>query len=151
MEGNTKGSCPIVVDAQYSICGRLASHVAKLLLQGNRVIVVNAEKSLISGNRRSVINEWLKKLEISSVVQPKYGPFHPRNPARILTRMIRGMVPRRKNKGREALKRLRVYVGVPKKYESMEKITFEDAKAKKPLSYYVMLSDLASELGWKGG
>ncbi|MEM1525044.1 MAG: 50S ribosomal protein L13 [Nitrososphaerales archaeon] len=150
MEVSEKKTSQIVVDAQYLICGRLASHVAKLLLQGNRVIVVNAEKSLISGKRESVINEWLEKLEISSVVQPKYGPFHPRNPARILTKMIRGMIPRRKSKGREALKRLRVYVGVPKEYNHVEKVTFEDAKAKKPLSYYVMLGDLALQLGWKG-
>ena len=36
---------PIVVDATNHIAGRLSSNVAKLLLQGHRVTVINCEKS----------------------------------------------------------------------------------------------------------
>ena len=43
---------PIVVDATDHIAGRLASHVAKLLLKGNRVSLVNCEKIMISGTRK---------------------------------------------------------------------------------------------------
>lgn len=137
----------MVVDASGQIAGRLSSSVAKLLLEGNRVVVVNAEKALISGRRRSVVDEWLRRLEISSAVHPKYGPFHPRSPHTILSRMIRGMTPRRKAKGREALKRLRVYAGTPDEYRSLEKKTFEDAKATKPEAFYVRLGELAKAIG----
>ncbi len=140
----------VVIDAQGHIAGRLSSHIAKLLLNGNRVIVVNAEKALVSGQRKSVVNDWLKKLEISSVVNPKYGPFHPRRPERILKRMVRGMLPRRKPKGLEALRRLRVYTGLPEEFGASSKTTFQDSLARKPLPYYITVSQIASVLGWKG-
>lgn len=140
----------VVVDASGQIVGRLASHVSKLLLNGERVVVVNAEKAMFSGRRSMILQESLDKLEIASVVHPKFGPFHPRTPDRILKRVVRGMVPRRKPKGLQAWKRLRVYVGVPAGFEKREKRVFEDAKATKPLSYYVPLADVARRLGWKG-
>ncbi|MCP8307635.1 MAG: 50S ribosomal protein L13 [archaeon] len=139
----------IVVDAEGHIAGRLSSYIAKSLLRGNKVIVVNAEKALLSGSKSSIINEYLKKLEIGSVINPRHGPFHPRRPDTILTKMVRGMLPKRKAKGLEALKRLRVYVGIPDQYKSFEKTKFEDAIAKKPLSFYLTLGELSSRLGWK--
>ena len=75
--------------------------------------MVNAEKALISGSRNSVVTQWKERLEMSSSVNPIYGPIHPRRPDNILRRMVRGMVPRKKPKGVLAMKRLRVYVGVP--------------------------------------
>ncbi len=139
----------IVVDAQGHIAGRLSSYIAKSLLNGNKVIVVNAEKALLSGSKSSIINEYLKKLEIGSVINPRHGPFHPRRPDTILTKMVRGMLPRRKAKGLEALRRLRVYIGVPEQYKSFEKTRFEEAIVKKPLSFYLTLGELSSRLGWK--
>ena len=53
----------VYVDASGQIAGRLASRVAKLLLLGKRVIVVNSEMSLISGSRISVLTQWKEKLE----------------------------------------------------------------------------------------
>ncbi|MEM3517885.1 MAG: 50S ribosomal protein L13 [Nitrososphaerales archaeon] len=140
----------IVVDAQGHIAGRLSSYVAKSLLNGNKVIVLNAEKALISGSKSSILNEYSKKLEIGSIINPRHGPFHPRRPDTILSKMIRGMIPRRKAKGLAALKKLRVYIGIPERYKFLEKTRFEDAIAKKPLSFYLTLGELASMLGWAG-
>ncbi|MEM4278262.1 MAG: 50S ribosomal protein L13 [Candidatus Nitrosocaldus sp.] len=138
----------IVVDATGHIAGRLCSYVAKLLLAGNDVVIVNAEKAFISGNRSSVIDEWHRFLEISSVVHPKHGPFHPRRPDNIIRRMVRGMLPRKRPKGIGAMKRLRVYIGVPEEYARIEFKTFEDAKIRKPESYYISIYDLARSIGW---
>jgi large subunit ribosomal protein L13 len=138
------------VDAKGQIAGRLCSNVAKLLLNGDRVIVVNSEKTLISGQRGSVMRSWLEYLKIASVVHPKHGPFHSRTPDGIITRMVRGMVPRRKPKGEAAMKRLRVYVGVPGEYARVKFQVFENAEATKPPAYYVSLSEIASRIGWKG-
>ncbi|MDG6902319.1 MAG: 50S ribosomal protein L13 [Nitrososphaerota archaeon] len=138
----------VYVDASNQIAGRLSSKVAKLLLSGNRVIVVNAEKSLVSGSRTSVINQWKERLELSSRVNPIYGPIHPRRPDNILRRMVRGMVPRKKPKGASAMKRLRVYIGVPAGVDPSKLAKFDDAAATRPIPVYVTMADLSKSLGW---
>lgn len=142
------GSETVYVDAADQIAGRLSSKVAKLLLSGKRVVVVNAEKSLISGSRVSVVTQWKERLELASKVNPIYGPIHPRRPDNILRRMVRGMVPRKKPKGATAMKRLRVYIGVPKGVDSAKLSKFEDAAATRPIPVYVTMDDLARNLGW---
>ena len=119
---------PIVVDATDHIAGRLSSNVAKLLLKGNRVALINCEKIMISGKRSSIIKEYRDFLEIASILHPKHGPFHPRRPDTIITRMIRGMLPREKTSGIQAHKRLRAHIGTPKELHAFEKIQFKNAK-----------------------
>ncbi|MBI3841178.1 MAG: 50S ribosomal protein L13 [Thaumarchaeota archaeon] len=138
----------VYVDATNQIAGRLSSKVAKLVISGKRVIVVNAEKSLLSGSRTAVINEWKEKLEIASRVNPIYGPIHPRRPDNILRRMVRGMVPRKKPKGALAMKRLRVYIGVPAGVDSAKLQQFEDSAARRPIPVYVTMRELSKSLGW---
>ncbi|QQG49349.1 MAG: 50S ribosomal protein L13 [archaeon] len=136
------------VDATNQIAGRLSSKVAKLILSGKRVVVVNAEKSLLSGSRTAVINEWKEKLEIASRVNPIYGPIHPRRPDNILRRMVRGMVPRKKPKGSLAMKRLRVYIGVPQGVDAAKLMQFPDSTASRPIPVYVTMQELSKSLGW---
>lgn len=138
----------VVVDATNHIAGRLCSYVAKMLLKGDNVVVLNAEKAMLSGEKYSTIRQWHEYLEIGSVVNPIHGPFHARRPDTIITRMVRGMVPKRKPKGISAMKRLRVYIGVPKNYEGVKGKEFEDAKIRKPVSYYTSIHDLAKLIGW---
>ncbi len=138
----------VYVDATNQIAGRLSSKVAKLLLSGNRVVVLNAEKALVSGSRTSVINQWKERLELSSRVNPIYGPIHPRRPDNILRRMVRGMVPRKKPKGATAMKRLRVYIGVPEAVSGAKLTKFEDTAASRPIPVYVTMGDLSKSLGW---
>jgi large subunit ribosomal protein L13 len=138
------------VDASGKIAGRLCSRVAKLLLGGNSVVVLNADKALFSGSRSNVMATFFEKLKIASVVHPKHGPFHPRTPAGILSRMVRGMIPRSKPSGEVALRRLRVYEGLPSQYNSIKLTEFEETKATKPLAYYVPLGEVAIRIGWKG-
>jgi len=140
----------VYIDATNQIAGRLCSKVAKLILTGRRVSVVNAERALISGARNAVVSEWKERLEISSRVNPIYGPIHPRRPDMILKRMVRGMVPRRKSKGPAAMKRLRVYVGIPESLRGMQFTSFEDAQATRPIPVYVTVSELSKTLGWSG-
>lgn len=138
----------VVVDATNHIAGRLCSYVAKMLLKGNDVVILNAEKAMLSGDRYSTIRQWHEYLEIGSIVNPVHGPFHARRPDTMITRMIRGMVPKQKAKGVEAMKRLRVYIGVPKNYEGIKGKEFEDAKIRKPVSYYTSVHDVAKLIGW---
>ncbi len=140
----------IVVDASNCISGRICSKISKLLLQGNRVSVVNAEKVMISGNKYEVIESYKKKLEVGSVTNPIHGPFHPRRPDTIITKMVRGMVPKTKSSGIQAFKKLRVYIGIPDELKNSQMQTFEDAKITKPESFYISMGDVAKQIGWKG-
>ncbi|HYB45044.1 MAG TPA: 50S ribosomal protein L13 [Nitrososphaerales archaeon] len=140
----------LYVDATNQIAGRLASKVAKQIILGKRVVVLNAEKSLISGARNSVINQWKERLELSSRVNPKYGPIHPRRPDNILRRMVRGMVPRTKPNGLAAMKRLRVYIGTPPDVKAGKLTEFKDTAATRPAPVYVTMAELSKNLGWSG-
>ncbi len=141
----------IVVDATNCIAGRMCSHVSKLLLQGNRVAIVNAEKAMLSGNNRyKTIELYKEHLEINSVTNPIHGPFHPRRPDTMLSKMVRGMVPKRKSSGIIAFKHLRVYIGVPEEMESTKMESFSDSKITKPEAYYISVGEIAKQIGWKG-
>ena len=95
-DNNNSKPQSIVVDATNCIAGRMCSHVSKLLLKGNKVSIVNAEKAMLSGNRYKTIELYKEHLEINSVTNPIHGPFHPRRPDTMLTKMVRGMVPKQR-------------------------------------------------------
>ena len=133
-----------IIDANGLILGRLASNVAKRLLEGERVIILNAGKAAISGKKQHIIEEAKAFLEVG---HPRKGPYHPRRPDRIVSRAIRGMLPWRKPKGKEAYKRLRVYLGTPVEYENQTARTILDASANKLKSPFITVNDLAREVG----
>ena len=139
----------IVVDATNCIAGRMCSKVSKLLLSGKRVSIVNADKAMLSGDRYMTIKEYKEHLEINSVTNPIHGPFHPRRPDTVLTKMVRGMIPLRKPSGVKAFKHLRVYIGIPKELSSKDKQSFDDAKITKSPSNYMTMGDISKEIGWK--
>ena len=143
-----KTSRPIVIDGTDHIAGRLSSNVAKLLLQGNRVTVINSEKIMISGKKKNIVHEYDEFLKISSILHPKHGPFHPRRPDTIISRMVRGMLPRKKPSGMEALKRLRVHIGVPNDVKPLGNIQIEKAKIRKSSSLYTTMGELGKNVGW---
>ena len=133
-----------VVDASNLILGRMATVVAKRLLQGESVIILNAEKVVISGKRLSRVKEAKRKLEIG---HPRKGPYYPRRPDRFVKRAIRGMLPRKKPRGKEAYKRLRVFMGVPQEFESQPMETIFGAKAEKLKCPYITVGELVREIG----
>jgi len=134
-----------IVDANDLVLGRMASAIAKRLLQGERIIIVNAEKAVISGKRLSIVREAKAFLEVG---HPRKGPYHPRRPDRVLRRAVRGMLPRRKPKGQEAYRRLQVFIGIPKEFKDTEMLTIPEAKAEKLRCPYMTLGELAKEIGW---
>jgi large subunit ribosomal protein L13 len=150
VEQTQKSNQILIIDAKDCIAGRMCSHISKLLLKGLYVRVVNAEKCMISGNRYMTIKTYKEFLEISSATNPIHGPFHPRKPDKILTRMVRGMLPKRKSSGITALKRLRIYIAIPPELRDAKLETFEDSKIRKPSSYFITLGELARQIGWNG-
>jgi large subunit ribosomal protein L13 len=140
----------LYIDATGHVAGRLCSLVASDILRGKRVVVLNAEKAVLSGKRDTIIAAWKQRLELGSKVNPIYGPLHPRRPDNILWRMVRGMVPKTKPKGTLGLKRLRVYMGVPEKYSGVTLSKLDEALATRPLPMYTTIADLAHNIGWNG-
>ena len=138
-----------VVDAEGQILGRMASLVAKRLLMGEKIVIVNAEKAVISGNRLSIIREY-KEYVLSKKTwkRPEKGPKKYRRPDMIVKRVIRGMLPYKQWKGRRAYKNLRVYIGVPEEYTDKPKIKFPQADASRLARKYITVGELAKEVGW---
>lgn len=132
-----------VIDAEGAVLGRLASVVAKRLLLGEEIIVINAEKAIVTGSKERILERFREKRERGDPIK---GPFYPVRPDRILKRVVRGMLPRKKERGREALKRLKVYIDNPENLEG-EKVgkSVEEITCK-----FMYLGDICKHLGWKG-
>lgn len=145
-------STVIYVDASGHIVGRLASIVAKKLLEGYRVYVFNVEKAVLSGEKQRVIEGYKLLFKVKTHLNPdKYGVRRPRNPMSIFKRAVRGMLPIDKPRGVEAFKRLRVYIGVPAEYSKVELVRFPEAMCSRLRGEYITVEELARALGWRGG
>ncbi|MHC1586257.1 MAG: 50S ribosomal protein L13 [Candidatus Hecatellaceae archaeon] len=140
---------PTVIDANGLIAGRLASVVAKRLLKGETIIVVNAERAVLSGRKHSRVREVKEFLEVVGRANPIRGPRHPRSPDRFLREMVWGMLPRDRPRGREAYRRLKVYVGVPSELGEVGFESIPEASAEKLKRGYVTLGEVCRELGWR--
>ncbi|HIH97201.1 MAG TPA: 50S ribosomal protein L13 [Thermoplasmata archaeon] len=133
-----------IIDAKECRMGRLATSVAKRLLNEEEIAVVNAEKAVVTGKEKQIKEEYERKRDVGS---SRKGPFYPRMPHMILKRAIRGMLPYQKPSGRKAYKRLRVYIGVPKEFEGKKFEYVEEAK--RPASYATRLDELSNFMGAK--
>jgi len=141
----------LYIDASNQVLGRLASIVAKKLLEGYRVIVVNVEKAVISGEKTRVIEGYKVLLKVKTHYNPeKSGIRRPRNPINIFKRAVRGMLPMSQEKGRDAFKRLKVYIGVPSSLSNNTFIQFPEASASRLKNRFVYVEEVAKALGWKG-
>lgn len=101
----------IVVDATGAVLGRVGSYVAKELLKGNSVEVINSEKVIISGSHKEFVSKVRAKRNMGRGSSLN-GPWIDRKEDRMLKRIIRGMLPWDRPKGREAYKNLRCHIGV---------------------------------------
>lgn len=128
--------------------GRMASKVAKKLLNGEKIIIVNAEKSVLSGKKKSKVAEAKQFLEVGA---PRRGPFHYRRPDKIMRKTVRGMLPIRQPKGKTAYKKLKVFMGVPEDLKDQKMDTLAEAQAAKLKGPHFTLAELAKEIGWNQG
>jgi large subunit ribosomal protein L13 len=130
----------LVVDARDCILGRVASQVAERALDGERVAVVNAERAVITGREEEVIETYEARREKGS----DRGPEYPKRPDRIFKRSIRGMLPYKRPRGREALENVRVYMGNP--YDDAE--VLDDTSLDRLSNIrFVSLGDVSDALG----
>lgn len=126
----------VVVDASGQTLGRLASKVAKLLRGkykpsftphvdcGDNVIVINAEKVVLTGNK------WTDRVYLRYTGYP--GGQREATPAvlldkganRLMLKVVKGMLPKNKL-GAALLKNLHVYAGTEHKHEAQQPKTID--------------------------
>jgi len=135
-----------VIDGEGLILGRLASTVAKRLLAGEAIDIVNAERIVVSGKRNMVIEREKEFLNVGGFGK---GPIHHRQPHRMVRRTIRGMLPHRKSHGMDAFRRLRVHIGVPRELEDAEKERMPEIHSSNLSRRFVSVGEIAESIGWK--
>ena len=112
----------LVVDADGLVLGRLASEVAKILRGKNKpmytpfldtgdyVIVVNAAKMLLTGNKLDQKLYRYHTQHPGGLKEVKYRVLMQKNPEKILELAVKGMLPKNAL-GRAMFKKLHVYAG----------------------------------------
>jgi len=118
-----------IIDGTGAVLGRLAAIVAKELLKGEEIAIVNCNDVVITGNKLFLIEEF--KVQRGRGGMSQKGPRHPKDVESMVKRTIRGMLPNHKwGRGRVALKKVKCYAGVPTEFEKSEKITLKTDKIK---------------------
>ncbi len=135
----------IIINAEGHILGRLSTTVAKKLLSGEEVVVVNAEKAIITGNRDDILERYAGKHNRGKQIN---GPFFPKRADLILKRTVRGMIPFKNANGRAVYKNLKVFVGIPAGFAS-QKIEKVENATNLWTDKYVTLGEVAEQLGSK--
>ena len=129
----------LYLDATDQIVGRMASVVAKKLLKGETVFILNAEKAVISGSKKAVFQFYKNRV---SRGDPYHGPFYPNVPDMMLKRSVKGMLPKT-TRGREALKRLKVFLSVPEEMKAKKLQKIKEAENKLDFKF-VSLAEISN-------
>lgn len=134
----------IVIDMTNSLIGRVGTVAAKAALEGEEVVLVNCEKAVISGAKTQVLAQFKRKSEMGT---PRKGPFQPRMADRLVRKKIRGMIPYKTARGRDAYKRLMCYIGLPEQFANQKIKKIEGASADKlPLPKRVTVEEICKVL-----
>ena len=137
-----------IYNGEGMILGRLAARVAKDALLGEEVKVVNCEKIVLSGRKRVTLNR--EKVKVDRGPHPMLSPRTSRLPYLLVRRSIRGMLPWKHPRGKEAYKRVLCYTGLPAEFAGKELIALPDSSWKKlPTLKFLTVGQICKELGGK--
>ena len=136
----------ILVNAEGKVLGRLASFAAKKAIEGEQITIVNAEKAIISGSKGDAVKKMKTRLGLKGKGNPEKGPKFSRMPDRALRKAVRGMLPWKSKRGKQAYSQVHVYIGLPEEFA--EKKFTEPPKAKeKEFRKAVELGEVCRMLG----
>lgn len=125
-----------VVDATDVVLGRLASQVATLLRGkhkptfaphvdgGDFVIIINADKVALSGNKRETKMAYRHSGYPGGLTATPYGEFLDTKPERAIEKAVRGMIPKT-SLGRTQMTHLKVYAGSEHPHTAQQAKPFE--------------------------
>jgi large subunit ribosomal protein L13 len=125
-----------VIDATDVVLGRLASHVAVLLRgkhkpifaphvdTGDFVIIVNADKIALSGNKLQDKRAYRHSGYPGGLRSLSYGELMEKHPERAVEKAVRGMLPKN-TLGRKSLTKLKVYAGPDHPHKAQQPTPYE--------------------------
>ncbi|MGD0373440.1 MAG: 50S ribosomal protein L13 [Streptosporangiaceae bacterium] len=125
-----------VIDASDIVLGRLASQAATLLRgkhkpifaphvdTGDFVIVINAEKVALSGNKLADKHAYRHSGYPGGLRSITYGALLAKNPERVVEKAVKGMLPKN-TLGRQMLRKLKVYAGPEHPHQAQQPVPFE--------------------------
>lgn len=128
-----------VIDATDVVLGRLATHAAALLRgkhkptfvphqdMGDFVIVINAEKIAVTGDKASKKRYWRHSGFPGGIRSVSFEEMIDRHPTRAVEEAVKGMIPKNKL-GRAQLTKLRVYAGSEHPHAAQQPKPFEIAQ-----------------------
>ena len=148
-----------IIDAKNLILGRLSSKVAKLALMGENIVITNAKDVIISGNKKQIIEHYVHYKSIKTRSNPKKGPFRVGlRPDTFVRKTIRGMLPMKKQRGKDAITRIHVFISsIPEEklylYGESDDLIIEDSKfSSDSLSHKsVSVEEVCKVIGWSQG
>lgn len=135
----------MIIDAKDAVLGRLGTYVAKQALLGNKVDVINCEESLVSGRKQATLAEYTRRIDRKA---PGKGPFLYRRPDMFVKRTIRGMLPYKRARGRDAFKNIKCHIGVPEALKN-EKPVRIDPGSERLGAEYLKVKDICRAIGGK--
>ena len=136
----------VLLDGNDGILGRDASRAAKLALNGEEVFIFNAEKLVVSGNKKYLFNRYLDRVHRG---ESTHGPFFPKTPRGIVKRAVRGMLPYKTSRGRQAFKRVKVFEGVPEEFSNQEMVAPRKVKEDFKTKNYLTIKQISQRIGGK--
>lgn len=137
----------MIIDAKDGVLGRLSSYAAKQVLLGNKVDVINCEECVVSGNKHTTLANYIRRIDRKA---PGKGPYFYRRPDMLVRRTIRGMLPFKRARGRDAFKNLRCYIGIPESLKNEKAYAVESASIDKLKSAdFLKVKDICKAVGWK--
>lgn len=138
----------ILINAENLIIGRIATVCAKKALQNEEVVVVNAEKGVFTGRKQDLLKKYQTRINLHTKANPKKGPKGVRMPDQIVRGTIIGMLPRNRKTGTDAIKRVKVFIGIPEQFEKAEVTDLSSFKVDETKTF-IHVGELSKLLGAK--
>jgi large subunit ribosomal protein L13 len=130
-----------IIDGKNAILGRLASYVAKEALKGEEFAILNCEQVIVTGSKQNIQEDYEQRRRRVGTLQ--VGPKVSISNEKIVKRAIRGMFPtHREGRGRDAYKRIKCYVGIPKEFEKETLTKLNPNITKIPKSKFIQVKDI---------
>jgi large subunit ribosomal protein L13 len=126
----------LIIDATDVVLGRLASHTAALLRgkhkptfanhvdTGDFVIIINAEKVSLSGDKKTSKMAYRHSGYPGGLSSTPFGELLEKDPRRAVEKAVWGMLPKNRL-GRATLKKLKVYAGPNHPHQAQKATPFE--------------------------
>jgi large subunit ribosomal protein L13 len=134
----------MIIDGKDQIVGRVATYASKQALLGSKVDIINCEEMVFTGNYKEVVDKFKRK---KSMGAPKRGPYQFKRPEFLVRRIIRGMLPYKQYKGKNAYSKIKCYVGSPKLEGDAVEVNANVNKV--PNLKFVKVKEICKELGWQ--